>query len=88
MVMIIPGTDGFECTGSIHDIDRNIKVIMVSSMMDDELVSKTKKLRIIGYVQNPVDSEVVKLLIKRVTADEELFKQLAGFMLMFIRNHI
>ncbi|WP_294404756.1 response regulator [uncultured Clostridium sp.] len=78
MDITIPGTDGFECTEAIHNIDKNIKVIMVSSMMDDELVSKAKKLRISGYVQKPVDSEELTLLIKRVTADEELFKELEG----------
>ena len=41
MDMTIPGTDGFECTREIHKIDSNIKVIIVSSMMDDELIKKS-----------------------------------------------
>ena len=76
MDMTIPGTDGFECTEAIHSIDKNIKVIVVSSMMDEELIDKAKKLGISGYVQKPIDNEELTLLIKRVMADEDLFKEL------------
>lgn len=51
MDLTIPGTDGFECTKAVHDIDSNIKVIVVSSMMDEELINKAKKLGISGFIQ-------------------------------------
>ena len=76
MDLTIPGTDGFECTQAIHNIDNNIKVIIVSSMMDEELINKAKKLGISGYVQKPVDTEELSLLIKRIMADNDLFKEL------------
>lgn len=76
MDMTIPGTDGFECTREIHKIDSNIKVIIVSSMMDDEIVKKAKKTHVSGYLQKPVDGEELALLINRVMADEELFLEL------------
>lgn len=76
MDMTIPGTDGFECTKEIHKIDPNIKVIIVSSMMDDEIVKKAKKIHVSGYAQKPVDAEELTLLINRVMADEELFAEL------------
>jgi DNA-binding NarL/FixJ family response regulator len=76
MDMTIPGTDGFECTKEIHNIDRNIKVVVVSSMMDDELIKKARKLHISGYIQKPVDPEELTLLINRVMADEHLFLEL------------
>lgn len=76
MDMTIPGTDGFECTREIHKINDKIKVIIVSSMMDEELVRKAKKLKISGYLQKPVDQEDLTLLIKRVAADEELYIEL------------
>lgn len=78
MDITIPGTDGFECTQEIHKIDPNIKVIIVSSMMDDEIVRKAKKLRVSGYAQKPVDGEELTLLINRVMADKELFSELNG----------
>lgn len=79
MDMTIPGTDGLECTRAIHDIDPNIKVIIVSSMMDDEIVRKARKNHVSGYVQKPVDSEEITLLINRIMANEELFQELCGF---------
>ncbi len=79
MDMTIPGTDGFECTKEIHKIDSNIKVIIVSSMMDDEIVRKARKLHVSGYAQKPVDGEELTLLINRVMADKELFLELEGF---------
>ena len=76
MDMTIPGTDGLECTRAIHDIDPNIKVIIVSSMMDDEIVRKAKKNHVSGYIQKPADAEELTLLINRIMASEELYKEL------------
>ena len=76
MDMTIPGTDGIECTKAIHSIDPNINVIIVSSMMDDEIVKKAKKNHACGYIQKPVDPEELTLLINRIMADDELFKKL------------
>lgn len=76
MDMTIPGTDGIECTRAIHAIDPNINVIIVSSMMDDEIVKKAKKNHAAGYIQKPADPEELSLLINRIMADEELFKDL------------
>ena len=76
MDMTIPGTDGIECTRAIHSIDPNINVIIVSSMMDDEIVKKAKKNHASGYIQKPADPEELSLLINRIMADEELFKEL------------
>jgi len=78
MDMTIPGTDGFECTEAIHKIDPNIKVIIVSSMMDEEIVRKARKLHVSGYAQKPVDADELTLLINRVMADKELFSELEG----------
>ena len=79
MDMTIPGTDGFECTREIHKIDSNIKVIIVSSMMDDEIVRKARKLHVCGYAQKPVDADELTLLVNRVMSDSELFLELEGF---------
>jgi len=76
MDITIPNTNGFECTKAIHKIDNTIKVIVVSSMMDDELIKKAKKTNISGYIQKPVDAEELSLLIKRVISDEDLYLEL------------
>lgn len=79
MDMTMPGTDGLECTRAIHYIDPNIKVIIVSSMMDDEIVRKARKNHVSGYIQKPVDSEEITLLINRIMANEELFQELESY---------
>lgn len=78
MDMTLPGTDGLECTRAIHSIDPNIKVIIVSSMMDDEIVEKAKKNKVVGYIQKPVDPEEITLLINRIMANEDVFKELVS----------
>ena len=76
MDMTMPGADGIECTKAIHKIDPSIKVIIISSMMDDEIVHKAKKAKAVGYLQKPVDADEIELLIKRIMASEELFCEL------------
>jgi DNA-binding NarL/FixJ family response regulator len=79
MDMTMPGADGIECTKAIHKIDPDIKVIIISSMMDDEIVHRAKKVKTSGYVQKPVDAEELELLIKRVMSDTELYEELGDF---------
>lgn len=76
MDMTMPDADGLACTHAIHKINPEIKVIIVSSMMDDEIVHKAKKEKIAGYIQKPVDGEELSLLINRIMANEELFIEL------------
>lgn len=76
MDVTMPGADGFECTKAIHKIDPKIKIIMVSSMMDDEIIRKAKRSNISGYVQKPVDKEELSLSINRITSDNELYETL------------
>lgn len=76
MDMTMPDADGLECTKAIREIDPNLKVIVVSSMMDEEILRKANKAKISGYVQKPVDGDELSLLIRRVMAEEELFVEL------------
>jgi len=73
MDMTLPGTDGLECTRAIHEIDENIKVIVVSSMMDDEIVKEAKKNKVSAYIQKPVDADELTTVINRVMASDELY---------------
>ena len=71
MDMTLPGTDGLECTRAVHEIDESIKVIVVSSMMDDEIVQEAKKNKVSAYVQKPVDADELMTAINRVMAIDE-----------------
>ncbi len=76
MDMTLPGTDGLECTRAVHEIDENIKVIVVSSMMDDEIVKEAKRNKVSAYIQKPVDADELVTVINRVMASEELYQSL------------
>ncbi|NGZ76174.1 response regulator [Saccharibacillus alkalitolerans] len=76
MDMTLPGTDGLECTRAVHAIDPNVKVIVISSMMDEEILKEAKENHVSGYIQKPVDADELIAAIQRVTAYDELFKDL------------
>lgn len=86
MDMTIPGTDGLECTRAIHSIDKNIKVIVVSSMMDDEIVKKAKENKVAGYIQKPVDSEELITVIEGIMFEEQLFRNLQEMNFMVFKE--
>lgn len=76
MDMTLPGTDGFECIQAIREIDKSIKVIVISSMMDDEIVKKANDNKVSAYIQKPVDTDELITAINRVIASEELYELL------------
>lgn len=78
MDMTLPGTDGLECTRAIHAINPETKVIIISSMMDNEIVQKAKKNKVCGYLQKPVDPDELTLLVKRIMASDDLFEELTS----------
>ena len=78
MDITMPGADGIECTKAIHAVNSDVKVVIISSMMDDEIVSKARKAKVAGYIQKPVDAEELALTINRIMADEQLFEALDG----------
>lgn len=78
MDMTLPGTDGLECTRAIHEIDPNIKVIVISSMMDDEIVKEAKASKVSAYIQKPVDADELVTTIHRILASVELYQDLTN----------
>jgi DNA-binding NarL/FixJ family response regulator len=74
--MTMPGADGLEVTKAIHILDPKLKVVIVSSMLDDEILRKARKVNVSSYLQKPVDAEDLALTINRIMADEELFEEL------------
>lgn len=76
MDMTLPGTDGLECTRAVHAINPNIKVIVISSMMDDEILKEAKDNHVSGYIQKPVDADELLAAIQKAIAFEEIFAEL------------
>lgn len=76
MDMTLPGTNGLECIRAVHEIDKSVKVIVISSMMDDEIVREAKKAKAAAYVQKPVDAEELMRAVRRVMEAQELYQLL------------
>jgi len=76
MDMTLPGTDGLECTRAVHAINPNIKVIVISSMMDDEILKEAKDNHVSGYIQKPVDADELLAAIQKAVAFEEIYAEL------------
>ena len=76
MDMTLPGTDGLECTRAVHEINKDIKVIVISSMMDDEIVKKAKRNKVSAYIQKPIDADELISTMKRLLDGDELYRLL------------
>lgn len=78
MDMTMPGTDGLECTRAVHEIDPTMKVIVISSMMDDEILKQAKDNKVSAYIQKPVEADELVTTIHRVMASVELYQKLCN----------
>lgn len=77
MDIAMPGTDGFECTNVLRMHDPAAKVILISSMKDEETEAEARRIGVVGYVQKPVDSDVLMNVIERVMSPDSMFNGLA-----------
>ena len=73
MDLAMPGTDGFECIRAIHEIDMDIKVIIISSMKYDEIVGEAIKLRVSSFIQKPIEEETLIAAIKGIKTADGLY---------------
>lgn len=76
MDMTLPDGDGIECSKAILKHDKEVKIIAISSMMDEEIINKAKKAGIKAYLQKPVEQNELKATIDRLFAGEELYNTL------------
>jgi len=76
MDMTLPDGDGIECSKAILKQNRDVKIIAISSMMDEEIINKAKKAGIKEYLQKPVEQKELKATIERLFAGEELYNTL------------
>lgn len=76
MDIAMPGADGFECTKTLRLHDPAAKVILVSSMKDEETEADARHAGAVGYVQKPVDEEVLLRVIRNVISPDEMYANL------------
>ena len=76
MDIAMPGADGFECTKTLRLHDPAARVILVSSMKDEEMEAEARHVGAVGYVQKPVEDEVLLRVIRNVMSPDEMFENL------------
>ena len=61
----LEGMDGIETLRRIKELDKQVKVIMVTGREDDQAKQETKKLGAYGFIHKPIElDEVEKLVMK------------------------
>lgn len=73
MDMTLPDGDGIECSKLILKENKDIKIIAISSMMDEEIIKKAKKAGVKAYLQKPVDSEDFSIAVDRIFSGDEIY---------------
>ncbi|MHB8125419.1 MAG: response regulator [Desulfitobacteriaceae bacterium] len=76
MDLVMPGADGFECTRVLRLNDHGAKIILISSMKDEETEAEARRLDIKGYIQKPIDGEILIKTINEIMSPDTLFSQL------------
>jgi DNA-binding NarL/FixJ family response regulator len=76
MDMTLSDGNGIDCSKEILSQSATIKIIAISSMMDEEIMSAAKEAGIKGYLQKPIDEDALKSLIEQLFIGEALYKSL------------
>lgn len=73
MDMTLPDGNGLECSEAILRDNPGIKIIAISSMMDEELVRQAKKAGIKAFIQKPIDEQELFAKMDRIFSGEGLY---------------
>jgi DNA-binding NarL/FixJ family response regulator len=76
MDLVIPGADGFECSTALRLHDQNAKIILISSMKDKQTEAEARRVGIVGYVQKPLDQELLLGIINNIMSPDTLYLQI------------
>ena len=64
--IMMPDMNGIEVLQAIREIDKQVKIVMVSGMLDLGLAKKAIKLGAIDYIAKPIDIDKLRDIIKEV----------------------
>jgi len=76
MDIAMPENDGFEVSRALLRQDPKAKIILSSSMKDEETEMEAKRIGVCGYVQKPVEAETLYEVIRKVLSPDTLFQEL------------
>lgn len=81
MDIAMPGADGFECSKALLAQDPNARIVLISSMKDEETESEARRTGIMGYIQKPADAETAERVFKNVMSPDVLYQNLEAWSL-------
>lgn len=76
MDIAMPGADGFECSRELRANDPKVKIVLISSMKDEDLEVEAKRVGVCGYIEKPIDGEKLINVIENVLSPDVLFEEL------------
>lgn len=76
MDIAMPGADGFECSKVLLAHDPAARIILVSSMKDEETEAEAKRIGVVGYLQKPTEPELLRRVIEGVLSPDNLYEKL------------
>lgn len=88
MDIVMPDIDGFECSRALFVKDPNAKIILVSSMKDEESEAEARRIGISGYIQKPVDSDYLVQMINNVMAPDIHYDHLLAYGLEIFKESL
>lgn len=68
MDITMPDMDGITATRRILEIDKNAKIVMITSHSQKQMVMDSIDAGALGYVMKPIDPEKLKLSVERAFA--------------------
>lgn len=76
MDITLPDGDGLDCARSIIGIKRSVNVLVMSSMLDDEIIKKAQDVGAKSCLQKPIDEEELSSKLSRLFESEKLFYEI------------
>lgn len=76
MDIAMPGMDGFECSKALRLFDPKAKIVLISSMKDEDTEAEARRIGISGYIQKPVDGETITRIINSIMTPDALYQKL------------
>ncbi len=81
MDIAMPKHNGFDISKALLHKNPQLKIILSSSMKDEDMEQEARRLGISGYIQKPVEEDRLYTLIEKIMAPDTLFDNLMGLAL-------
>jgi len=62
----MPGLNGIETAAKIREIDKNVKMIIVTSIKSNMIAIKSGKIPNLGYITKPIDPLMIKKELSKI----------------------